>query len=361
MISVIVPIYNTKEYLERCVNSLLAQTFRDMEILLVDDGSTDGSGGICDSCAARDPRIRVFHQENGGSSAARNLGLVNARGDYIGFLDSDDYVDPDMYERLYRAIGEYHVNAAQTGRDEITPEGEKLPDICIPPERDECVAPEKFMEELLMHRGDCSFCTKLIKRELFFMGGEAAKRSGGTEAGAAVRNGGTEAAANAGGGDARLAEGGFPVGVLNEDFRLLIQMLGRIGPIVSLPGHAYHVFYRVGSNSRKESREHFSRVYADCVDNADLAAEIVRREYPGLEETAFRFGIFQRLEYLLHIPIGQMTRDNGMYRSIVRYLRENWLRAMRNPLLTKKNKCYHTLFAVAPRGVRKLHRRLRGG
>lgn len=351
MVSVIVPVYNTKEYLERCVNSLLAQTFSDLEILLVDDGSTDGSGQVCDSYAVKDARIRVFHQENGGSSAARNLGLLYARGDYIGFVDSDDYVDADMYERLYRGICEYHVNAAQIGRDEITPEGEKLPDICVPPEKDECIAPETFMEELLMHRGDCSFCTKLIKRELFFPKGQAAGCGGETVTAGPDRGNDW---------DAQQAASVFPVGLLNEDFRLLIQMLGRIGAIVSLPGHAYHVVYRLGSNSRKESREHFSRVYADCVDNADLAAEIVRREYPELEETVFRFGIFQRLEYLLHIPIRQMDRENEMYRNIVRYLRKNWLKSMKNPLLTGKNKLYHTLFAVAPKGIRKLHRRLRG-
>ena len=324
MISVIVPVYNTKEYLERCVNSLLMQTYQDMEIILVDDGSTDGSGEICDRFAEREERIRAFHKENGGSSSARNLGIDNAKGDYIGFVDSDDYVDADMYERLYGAVCGYHVNAAQIGRDETDADGNILPDICVPPERDECINPERFMEELLMHRGDCSFCTKLIRREMFFK------------------------------------EYRFPLGVLNEDFHLLIQMLGRIGPIVSLPGHAYHVFYRLGSNSRKESRENFSRVFADSVDNAGLAAEIVRREYPGLEAVAFRFGIFQRLEYMLHIPITQMNRENGMYRDIVGYLRRNWLKSMRNPLLTKKNKVYHTLFALAPRGIRKLHRRLRG-
>lgn len=323
MISVIVPVYNTKEYLERCINSLLLQTYSDMEIILVDDGSTDGSGELCDRFAAGDLRVRVFHKENGGSSSARNLGIDNAKGDYIGFVDSDDYVDADMYERLYAAIREYHVNAAQIGRDEIAPDGGILPDICIPPEKSECIAPEKFMEELLMHRGDCSFCTKLIRRELF------------------------------------SSESRFPLGVLNEDFHLLIQMLDRIGPIVSLPGHAYHVFYRLGSNSRKESRENFSRVFADCVDNADLAAEIVAGKYPDMGTAAFRFGIFQRLEYMLHIPIAQMNRENEMYRDIVEYLRKNWLKSMRNPLLTGKNKIYHTLFALAPRGVRKLHRRLR--
>lgn len=332
MISVIVPVYNTKDYLERCVSSLQAQTFRDMEIVLVDDGSTDGSGRLCDSLGAGDSRIRVFHKENGGSSSARNLGIAQARGEYLGFVDSDDYVDADMYEKLYAAMEEFHVNVAQAGRNEIDPEGRILPDICIPPESRECIPPEKFMEELLMHRGDCSFCTKLIRREMFF--GDAPEQ-------------GTEGK-------------WFPEGVLNEDFHLLIQMLGRMGPIVSLPGHAYHVFYRLGSNSRKESRENFSRVYADCVDNAALAAEIVARDYPGLEKTAFRFGIYQRLEYMLHIPVSQMTRENRMYSDIVGYLRKNWIRSMKNPILTGKNKLYHTLFAVAPRGIRKLHRRLRG-
>lgn len=338
MISVIVPVYNTKAYLERCIDSLLEQTYRDMEIILVDDGSTDGSGEICDSYAARDGRVRVFHKENGGSSSARNLGLDNARGDYIGFADSDDYVDPDMYERLYAGIREYRVRAAQIGRNEIDPEGNVLPDICVPPERCECLLPEKFMEELLMHRGDCSFCTKLIERSLFF----EEKSEDGEENGKA-------------GESCR-----FPAGILNEDFYLLIRMLDRIGPVVSLPGHAYHVFYRLGSNSRKESRENFSRVFADCVDNADLAAGIVAEKYPRLEAAAFRFGIFQRLEYMLHIPIGQMNKENETYGDIVKYLRKNWLKSMKNPLLTGKNKLYHTLFALAPRGVRKLHRRLKG-
>ena len=267
MISVIVPIYNTEIYLERCVKSLQAQTISELEIVLVDDGSTDGSGELCDKFAAEDPRVKVFHKENGGSSSARNLGILKATGEYLGFVDSDDYVDSDMYERLYDAVCTYGVKAAQIGRDEIDPEGRLLPDICVPPDSVELIQPEKFMEELLMHRGDCSFCTKLICRDLF------------------------------------LDKNNFPIGMLNEDFHLLIRLVDKIGPIASLPGHAYHVFYRLGSNSRKESREIFSRVYTDCVVNADLAAKIVEEKYPQLKDTAFRFGVFQRLEYLLHIPI----------------------------------------------------------
>lgn len=91
-ISVIVPVYNTEKYLQRCVDSILAQTFTDFELLLVNDGSTDGSGAICDEYAQKDSRVRVFHKENGGASSARNLGLDNAKGEWITFCDSDDYV-----------------------------------------------------------------------------------------------------------------------------------------------------------------------------------------------------------------------------------------------------------------------------
>ena len=91
-ISVIVPVYNTEKYLHRCIDSILAQTFTDFELLLIDDGSKDNSGKICDEYAAKDNRIRVFHKENGGVSSARNLGLDQAQGEWITFVDSDDWV-----------------------------------------------------------------------------------------------------------------------------------------------------------------------------------------------------------------------------------------------------------------------------
>lgn len=323
LITVIIPVYNIMEYLPRCVHSVTAQTYRRLEIILVDDGSTDGTGELCESLAAEDSRIRVYHKPNGGSSSARNLALSLAQGEYVGFVDSDDYIEPDMYERLYRGIAEYGVPAAQIGRDEIDAAGRGLPNICEPPENPVIFDAESFLRELLMHRGDCSFCTKLIRRELF-------------------------------------PESAFPEGKLNEDFHLLVRMLHVMGKLVSLPGQTYHVFYRIGSNSRKADRENFSRVFGDCVDNADLAAETVRADYPALVETAFRFGVFQRLEYLLHIPISQMTADNAQYRAVVGYLRKNWPRAMGNKLLTVKNKLYHTLFALAPGTLRRLHRMLRG-
>ena len=105
-ISVIVPVYKAEAYLHRCVDSLLAQTFQDFEILLVDDGSPDKSGEICDEYARKDKRVRVFHKENGGVSSARQCGMDHARGEYTIHADPDDWVDPTMLEELYRKAKE---------------------------------------------------------------------------------------------------------------------------------------------------------------------------------------------------------------------------------------------------------------
>lgn len=100
-ISIIIPVYNTEKALRRCLNSILAQTMTDYECLLIDDGSTDSSGRICDEYASKDNRFRVFHKENGGVSSARNLGLDNAKGGWISFVDSDDTVDESFLGSLY--------------------------------------------------------------------------------------------------------------------------------------------------------------------------------------------------------------------------------------------------------------------
>ena len=104
LVSIIIPVYNTEEYLPACIASILSQSFSDFELLLVDDGSTDGSGAVCDIYAKLDDRIRVFHQENGGVSSARNLGLENARGEWVYLVDSDDELFPDGLQTLVDGI-----------------------------------------------------------------------------------------------------------------------------------------------------------------------------------------------------------------------------------------------------------------
>lgn len=105
-LSVIVPVYNVKEYLTTCVESILSQTFTDWELLLVDDGSRDGSGGLCDELAKGDPRIRVIHQKNSGVSSARNVGIAAATGELLAFVDADDFIHPQMYEKLINTMTE---------------------------------------------------------------------------------------------------------------------------------------------------------------------------------------------------------------------------------------------------------------
>ena len=106
-LSIIIPVYNVEQYISKCIESVINSTFQDYELILVDDGSTDESGEICDVYAAKDNRIKVIHQENGGVSYARNIGMNNSSADWITFIDSDDYVSPTYIERLFEAVEAY--------------------------------------------------------------------------------------------------------------------------------------------------------------------------------------------------------------------------------------------------------------
>lgn len=108
-ISIIVPVYNGEQYLDKCISSIVKQTYRDLELILIDDGSRDGSGIICDRWAEKDPRIKVIHQENQGVSAARNAGLDIAAGEFIGFVDADDEIAPETYETVLREISGHDI------------------------------------------------------------------------------------------------------------------------------------------------------------------------------------------------------------------------------------------------------------
>ncbi len=112
LISIIVPVYNVEQYLDRCLNSIAQQTFRNLEVILVDDGSTDQCPEICDRWARLDDRFRAYHKKNGGLSSARNFGLGVANGQYIGFVDSDDWISENMYQKLYNLCKAYHADIA---------------------------------------------------------------------------------------------------------------------------------------------------------------------------------------------------------------------------------------------------------
>lgn len=127
LVTVIVPVYNVEKFLNKCVDSICRQTYTNLEIIIVDDGSTDNSGCICDELKEKDERIIVIHKMNGGLSDARNAGLEVATGDYIGFVDSDDYIESDMYELLVNNIEEYKADVSCCRYAKVYEDGKREP------------------------------------------------------------------------------------------------------------------------------------------------------------------------------------------------------------------------------------------
>lgn len=125
-ISIIVPVYNIQNYLSRCIKSIQSQTFNDFELLLINDGSTDNSGEVCDTYSNKDSRIRVIHKSNEGVSSARNLGIQNAKGEFITFVDGDDWVETEYLEQLYFNIKDLGCDVAVCGGCDIDEQGKKL-------------------------------------------------------------------------------------------------------------------------------------------------------------------------------------------------------------------------------------------
>ncbi len=229
MISIVVPVYRVEPYLEQCLDSILSQTYRDIEILLIDDGSPDRCGEICDRYAEADPRIRVFHTENRGLSAARNLGIDHAKGEYLGFVDSDDWIEPDMYERLLHAAEESRADIAVCGRFREYPDQSR---ILLPEAR--VLEREAAVRALVLHEIKNASWDKLYRRACFD----------------GVR---------------------FPVGRVNEDVSTTYRTFLQAERVVSIAVPLYHYRMRKGSIMEEKGIRYF-------IDN--FASE--RAEYEGI-------------------------------------------------------------------------------
>ncbi|MBR3040672.1 MAG: glycosyltransferase family 2 protein [Lachnospiraceae bacterium] len=314
LVSVIVPVYNSSSYLNRCVDSLLAQTYTNVEIILVDDGSKDNSYEMCCAYAENDKRVKAFHKENGGSSSARNLGIDNASGDYVAFCDSDDYVERDMYEVLVRVAEEnpdgdiFQLRAIYHSGD-----GEALEN---PTQTDktEFISSEENFRLLMLHLGDASFCTKLIRHE--FMK------------------------------DFRFSEG-----KLNEDFELILAMIQKTKGVYSVDHVGYHIVLSDNSNTRGNYKKEF---YDAIIKNSDVAYEVAEKKYPSVLTEARRFQFFQRLDYMLHIPVSKMS-GNEVCREVVRFLKQHRAEIKSNPYLSEKEKRNLLILGRSPRISKTLH------
>lgn len=162
-VSINVAVYNTSKYLRQCLDSLVGQTLQEIEIILVNDGSTDDSGVICDEYAAQDSRIKVIHKPNGGSGSARQEGLQHCKGEYIIYCDSDDWVEPDMYEKMYQLAQAKDCDVVMCAFYYNYPNGKQV-EVNVQPQG---LGQVELIKQALTHRLSPSCCNKLWRRKFF--------------------------------------------------------------------------------------------------------------------------------------------------------------------------------------------------
>ncbi len=309
LISIIIPVYNAAGYLERSLGSVRAQTYTNLEIITVDDGSKDDSLKMLNSFALSDSRIKVISKENGGSSSARNAGLREATGEYIGFIDADDYIEPDMYENLAKVLDEDpNADVSQIQSCEEDENGEKIKAFGEGFLAYEEFTGREFFRALLIHQGDSSFCTKLFRREFF--------------------------------------EGfSFSEGRLNEDFELLVNMSEKMNLLKVCKKPGYHIILRGQSNTRGDYKQSF---YENVMENADRMLALTAKNYPEFKEEAAHFYLMQAMWFLLHIPVSEMNRGNELYTKVYKKVRAHRSFIRRDPYLIKKYRRNLLIFAYLP-------------
>ena len=243
LISVIVPVYNVEKYLGKCIDSIINQTYRNIEIILVDDGSTDSSGEICDSYARQHKNVTTYHQTNGGLSSARNYGIERARGEYIGFVDSDDYIEPNMYEVLLQLLQSNNAEMSMCALyDVFDGKIRKIhKDIeIITVDREEAI--KMVLEADVV---SVTAVNKLYKRELF----------------STVR---------------------YPVGKTIEDGFVIVDLLSGCNRVAISSEQLYYYVHRQASITTAA----FSEKNMDAIECYERIYDIVKNDYPNILEAA---------------------------------------------------------------------------
>ena len=248
MVSIIIPVYNVQDYLARCVDSVLTQTYTDLEIILVDDGSIDISGDICDEYALHDARVRVIHKANGGLSDARNAGLDVARGNYVAFIDADDYVHPSFVELLLKTINETGAQIAVSTWQELK-DGDKPRKVktkrprCTILTQEEAIS-SVFYQKKLNH----SACSRIFETQLF--------------------------------NNLR-----FPEGMLYEDLAIIYPLLCKVEKVALINTPMYYYMHRQGSIittmslRRTHVLDHIERIEEQVTDEAPQYLPAVRSRH----------------------------------------------------------------------------------
>lgn len=295
LISIIVPVYNVEKYLQKCVYTIINQTYKNIEIILVDDGSTDSSSSICDKLKSVDSRIIVVHKKNGGLSDARNVGIKIAKGEYYSFVDSDDYVALDMIEYLYSLCVKFNTLMSICSHYIVFRNGLKI--ICLGDGKETCLSAHDAIESMLYHRQvDTSAWAKLYHKSLF----ELVK---------------------------------YPKGMLYEDIGTTYKLFIEIKKI----GCGFFPKYYYVIRKASITTSSFSEKKFDQIKLTDEMAENVTHVYPDLSEAVLRRQIYARISTLNQMldvknPAYRRRRDQ-IYREIIS--RKNNL--VKNSLVPKRD------------------------
>lgn len=298
-ISIIVPVYKVEKYIHKCVNSILVQTFTDFELILVDDGSPDNCGRICDEYASKDNRIKVIHKKNGGLSDSRNAGLNIASGEYVGFVDSDDYIENDMYQKLINVCNSNEVDISMCGRYDVSINNEIKSRFSFDGQKI-WSGKEAIGNLLTWNDIDSSACDKLFKRDIF-------------------------------------EELRFPVGKYNEDIYIMVNVLDKINKIVHIGESKYYYFHRPNSITTKD----FSEKNMDMLEASDKVLKYVMKKYPDLKAKAESF-YYKNIIYLLTLLLDASNKDDNLqsYKKLKKILNNNIILILSNQYIDLRNKGY---------------------
>lgn len=304
LISVLLPIYNVEKYLEKCMDSLLNQTYKNLEIIMIDDGATDSCPNMCDSYKEMDNRIKVYHKKNGGLSDARNYGIERATGEYITYVDPDDYVDSDYIDYLYKLAVKYDskMSVCQSkvhyNNGKIKERGSTGAEV---------IGAEKCIERMLYHDViDTSAWGKLYRRDLF---------------------------------DGVL----YPEGKLFEDMGTTYKLMMKCDNIAVGYESKYHYIFH--NNSIANGL--FKPSKMDLLEMTDEMAENVSQKYPELADATLRRRVYARLS-----TINQMLNTNGYEHErneMISFVGEHRKAILKNPKSPKRDKIAVILLAISYR------------
>lgn len=304
LISVIIPIYNSQKYLDKCIRSFIDQTYTNLEIVLIDDGSTDESLKICESYSVLDSRIKVFHKENSGQSDARNVGIEMSSGELIVFHDSDDYVDKDYIEYLYNIKNKYKTEMSVCAYNVVDEKGRIL--FGVNGGKEIKLTKEEFFKRMLNEEGiTVSPCAKLYERKLFEN----------------VR---------------------FPSGRIYEDNGTIYKAVDKVAGFIAY-GAETKSYYTIHPESTM--RKPFSNKKLDMIEMTDQMCDYLDLHYNTLSDYILRRRIYARFHILR-----QMDYKNDSYKeerkAIVDYILKNKPFIMASNCVPKRDKIACFLLSI---------------